>query len=421
MVLCIGLVGLTLVFGNTMLMAYRSADNSLAGQQAEQAIEGAARYAEYLMTQVDRPGAVANPDNFQSNALPIGDATLWFLGEPLSTDPIDQPAFGLVDEASKLNLNTATADMLMGLPGMTSDLASAIVTWRSASSGTSAGIVLSSSNGKGATFESPDELALVTGTDTSLLYGCDPNLNHVLDLAESGSAARTFTTSAAASRIDSGFLEYVTVFSREPNTMTDGTTPRVRVTGTASTALSTLLSTTFGASRATEMLQKVRTSGTTNSVLGFYIHSGMTEAEFGQIASSLTAKSGAYVSGLVNVNTASATVLACLPGMDTDKAAALVAAREQLSTPPSNLAWVVPILGEESALKAGPYLTANSYQWSVDAAAVGRNGRGYRRVRFVLDNSTGTPRIVYRRNLSSLGWALGSAVRDTLLSQKATP
>jgi len=422
MILCIGLVGLTILFGNNMLMAYRGADNSLAGQQAEQALEGAARYAEYLMAQVTRPGGMADPDTFQSSALPLGDATFWFVGEPKSTDPVDQPAFGLVDEASKLNLNTATTDMLMGLPGMTADLAAAILSWRSASSGSNTGVVLSASSGKTSPFETPDELAIVTGTDASLLYGCDPNLNHAQEATESGSSnsSRTSTTTST-SRIDSGFLEYVTVFSRESNTMTDGTTARVRVTGTGSAALSTLLTNAFGSSRSAEILRKARTSGTSGSVLAFYVHSGMTETEFDQIASSLTAKSGRFLTGLVNANTASATVLACIPGIDATNAAALVAAREQLSTPPASLAWVVPILGDDNSIKAGPYLTANSYQWSVDAAATGRNGRGYRRVRFVLDSSTGTPRIVYRRNLSPLGWALGSTVRDTLLSQKATP
>lgn len=423
MILCLALVALTLVFGHNMLIAYRGADNSLAGQQAGQAIEGAARYGEYLMTQVTRPGGMPDPDTFEAESLPVGEATLWLIGQPTSTATADQPAFGIVDEASKLNLNTATADMLMGLPGMTSDLASAIVTWRSAASGSTGTIVLSASTGKAARFETPEEVALVTGTGNAILFGADPNLNHILDPTESGTSARTFTSGAASlDRIDSGLLEYVTVYSREPNTMSDGTSARINVSSaTTSGTLSSLLTSAFGSSRSAEIMQRVRASGTNSSVLAFYIHSGMSETEFEQIASSLTTRSGTYLTGLVNANTASATVLACIPGIDSDKASALVAAREQYSTPPASLAWVVPVLGEESAFKAGPYLTANSYQWSIDAAAAGRNGRGYRRVRFVLDNSTGTPRIVYRRDLSALGWALGTTVRDTLLSQKATP
>jgi len=52
---------------------------------------------------------------------------------------------------------------------------------------------------------------------------------------------------------------------------------------------------------------------------------------------------------------------------------------------------------------------------------VGRYGRGYRRTLFVIDNSTGTPQIVYRRNLASMGWALGADARQMLASAKGTP
>ena len=421
MVVCLGLVGLTLVFGNAMTLAYRGADNSQAGQQAEQAIEGAARYAEYLMSQVSRPGAMPDPANFSSDTLPVGDATFWFLGVPATSDPIDQPAFGLVDEASKLNLNTASSAMLQGLPGMTPDLAAAILAWRktASTSGTdSEGTITSSFPVKNAPFESVEELALITGTDSTLLYGQDLNLNHVLDSNEADSS-NGFSAGSTGGRIDSGFFEYLTVFSREPNTLTDGTSARVNVTQTPpSTALSRLLTKTFDASRAREIETRITAAGALTSVLQFYIRSGMTEAEFEKIAPSLTAKSGAYVTGLVNVNTASATVLACIPGIGPDKAATLIASRDAQSVPATTLAWVVPILGEADAIKAGPYLTVNSYQLSVDAAAVGRNGRGYRRTRFVIDNSTGTPRIVYRRNLAPLGWALGSEVREMLATKK---
>ena len=417
MLVCLGLVSLTLVFGNAMLMAYRGEDNNQAGQQAQAAIEGAARYAEYLMTQVARPGAMPDPTTFQSEALPVGDATVWFIGEPSSTDPVDKPVFGLVDEASKINLNTAPEALLLNLPGMTADLAAQIVAWRSNSSASTTA-VFSTSTIKNAPFESPDELILVSGTDSSLLYGDDANLNHVLDSNEESSGA-TSSSSDPDRRINSGLLEYVTVFSREPNTRADGSS-RINITQPFSTGLRELLTNALSSSRAREIEKKISTAGKITSVLQFYLRSGMTEEEFEKIAPDLTAKSGTYLTGLINVNTASSAVLACVPGLDADKAAALVSTRSSQATPPVSLAWIVPILGEQSAIQAGPYLTTNSYQWSVDVAAVGRHGRGYRRTRFVIDNSTGTPRIVYRRNLSHLGWALGGDARKTLDLKKET-
>jgi hypothetical protein len=41
-------------------------------------------------------------------------------------------------------------------------------------------------------------------------------------------------------------------------------------------------------------------------------------------------------------------------------------------------------------------------------------------VKFVFDTSDGTPKIIYRQNLSRLGWALGEKVRETLVA-KVTP
>jgi DNA uptake protein ComE-like DNA-binding protein len=410
LVVCLGLVSLTLVFGHSMLMAYRGADNDTAGHQAEQAIEGAARYAEYLMTNVATPGTLPDSTTYQCEQVPVGDAFFWFIGEPLPTDPVDTPAFGLVDEASKLNLNTATLNMLESLPGMTPDFAQSIITWRTTQSGTSSTATTASSTEKGAPFESIEELARVDGADLTILYGEDANLNHVLDPNEDD-AEKTPPSDNADGKLDPGILEYVTVFSREPNTLSDGT-QRVNVT-VQSPALPALLNSTFTAERAAEIRRNLGGGPGIRSVLEFYIRSKMTEDEFGKIYPKLAMKTGTYSTGLVNVNTASQTVLACIPGIG-DKAAQIVAARQNQTQVPVTPAWVVPILGPEATIQAGPFLTAQSYQVSADVAAVGRNGHGYRRTLFVIDSSTGTPQIVYRRNLASLGWALGTDARQTL-------
>ena len=68
-------------------------------------------------------------------------------------------------------------------------------------------------------------------------------------------------------------------------------------------------------------------------------------------------------------------------------------------------------------MTAGPYVTGRTSQVTADVAAVGRHGRGYRRTRFVIDQSTGTPRIIYRRNLAPLGWALGDEIRLALAAR----
>ena len=71
------------------------------------------------------------------------------------------------------------------------------------------------------------------------------------------------------------------------------------------------------------------------------------------------------------------------------------------------------VLDQNSAMQAGPYLTGKSHQFSTVVAAVGHYGRGYKRVKFIFDTSQGTPRIVYRQDLTHMGWALGKTVLQT--------
>jgi hypothetical protein len=162
------------------------------------------------------------------------------------------------------------------------------------------------------------------------------------------------------------------------------------------------------------------------SPLAFYVKSTMTMDEFAMIANNLTVVSGAYIKGRVNVNTASAAVLACLLGGDTDSAQQLVNYRQANPNNLTSIAWLVDALGTQNkdvitALAARDSITTQTFQYTADVAALGPYGRGYRRTRFVFDTSDGTPRIIYRQDLSHLGWALGNDVRQTWQLAKGTP
>src|SRR6185436_8607607 len=139
----------------------------------------------------------------------------------------------------------------------------------------------------------------------------------------------------------------------------------------------------------------------------------MTPEEFAQIDDALTTSTAQFTTGLVNVATAPAEVLACVPGIDYDTATAMVSYR--LSNPDrmNSVAWVYDAVGTNT-IQAWPYLTSRGSQFTADIAAVGHFNRGYRRTRLVFDISTGTPRIVHRQDLGHLGWALGANVRRNL-------
>ena len=119
----------------------------------------------------------------------------------------------------------------------------------------------------------------------------------------------------------------------------------------------------------------------------------------------------------VNVNTASAIVLACLPGMDEAIAQQIVSYRLANPDPTEGLEWVSEAVDSGEVQQALPYLTDKTQQFTIDLAAIGSNGNGYRRVRYVVDASGETPVVLHRRDMQRFGWALG----PTLLEQVNTP
>jgi len=138
------------------------------------------------------------------------------------------------------------------------------------------------------------------------------------------------------------------------------------------------------------------------------------------------------VDGRVDINTASEPVLeARLAGIGVDPNSVQSLAQQIVNYRESNIgganmgsvAWLVDALGPTSpaitALETGDYITTQSYQFTADIAATGPYGRGYRRTRFVFDISQGTPVIIYRQDLSRLGWALGKKVRETWVTKTA--
>lgn len=125
-----GLVSLAIYFANSSSLELRAADNRVAALEAEQAIAGAARYISNALANVTEPGVPPDSATLKVEAIQIGTARFWLIGQPLDEEDDLEVTFGLVDEGAKLNLNTATAAMLAKLPRMSAELAAAVVDWR---------------------------------------------------------------------------------------------------------------------------------------------------------------------------------------------------------------------------------------------------------------------------------------------------
>ncbi len=114
-------------------------------------------------------------------------------------EPLEGIRFGAADESARLNINALQAfagdgqdtgrEMLMGLPGMTVDIADAIMDWldadddprqRGAETDYYASLV-TPYRAKNGPLDSVEELLLVRGVTRDLLFGVDQNHNYVID------------------------------------------------------------------------------------------------------------------------------------------------------------------------------------------------------------------------------------------------
>ncbi|MGC3961421.1 MAG: type II secretion system protein GspK [Verrucomicrobiota bacterium] len=412
-----GLVAMALYFANSMSSELRASDNRVEMLAADQAIEGAARYVTKILAEQATNGLVPYINDYASEAVAVGDAHFWLIGRNDGQTALSDVSYGLMDEGSKLNINNTnvTLEMLELLPRMTTELAAAIIDWRDANEDLTSGGAEADTYArlrppyycKNAPFDTLGELRLVNGATMEILLGDDLNRNGVLDPNES-SESRSGTSAP-------GIMEYLTVSSSEPNTRADGST-RVNVNNRQE--LQSMVSEALGTAAANKIRAMLpRQFG---SILEFYKASGLTATEFASIETEITTTTGATIPGRVNVNTASAAVLTCIPGIGEDKAAELVNYRQSNSDAVDTVAWVTQILSDDQIAQAGPFLTGQSYQFTADVAAIGKYGRGYRRTRFVFDTTEGTPKIIFRQSLGHLGWALGKETRQTWLAT-ATP
>ncbi|MCX6869646.1 MAG: type II secretion system protein GspK [Verrucomicrobia bacterium] len=431
-----GLTALVLYFAASMSLELRASANRAADLAAGQAIEGAARYVGWALAQFATNGMMTTNSQFVCQALPIGESQVWILGRnPAAAESgLNQLVFNLQDESGRLNLNRANSNALSMLPGMTTELAAAIVDWRSTNGTLQLGYSSLGYEAKRSPFETVDELRWVQGITLDHLFGDDRNQNGILDPDERSLTGSLYSTP--------GLLDTTTVFSREPNFHADGT---LLTNVNTQAQIQGLLESSFGTGRSREILTRLgftqgggpgggggggAAAATPNfpSLLRFYLTSGLSQDDFERIAPELCVTTNTYSYGRVNLNTANATVLTALfvgAGLAQEAAegaaSTLVRYREQNTTSLNSIAWMVAALGRDhqavTTLAGRDLLTTRSFQYGADLVAVGPLGRGYRRVKFIFDISDGVPKILYRQDLSRLGWALGDRVREQIAQQ----
>jgi type II secretory pathway component PulK len=384
------LTALALVFANSMRTEALESANRRSQAQAD-AIELGAE--QFVLAQIDayRTDAYTITTEVQTDTIPLpSDGSdkpgyFWILPSDLS-QVNGGPVCGITDEASKLNINSTTADN--AIPTLVqnlnfnetydiTDVPASISGWRTGGSSSSSGSGATSTDYtempepydiKDAPFETVEELQLVGFPSEiqemlmpQLLWGTDTHRNFLMWEYSNGSVGQTsMTQNNLMSNSNPGIFNYLTVYSLPP-------------TGGPGTML-------------------------------------------------------------INVFTASEPVLEGL-GISQDQAENIVAGREQNASESGNASvsgggrtrgggvaarvdrgaqWALSLLGGQGTALA-PYFTASSTRYSADIVAVSPDGRAFRRVRIVIDasqynpltatgNTTPPSVIIYRKDLTAYGW-----------------
>jgi len=421
--LAAGLAAGALLAGHVAVMRYRRDAYQYATVCADHASDAGLHYVEQILNTLYEKGEMPDTDSYTAEDIAVGNCRLWLLGRSADSDA-EEPAFALQDEAARVNLNTATVEMLEALPGMTPELAAAIVDWRDEDDEISADGAESEtylgreppSMAKNAPFESVDEVRMLNAADVLLLSGRDRNRN---TLIESWEKEITQGTQERFQEVpDVGLLDLATVYSREPSTTAEGG-ERTNLNGDEG-AVRRVLQELFG-QRAVEMARAGLTPDPA-SVLEFCVRAKLDRSEAEKAFDRFAVGTGqSAIRGRINVTNAPADVLACIPGVGEDGADRLVSYREQHSDELTTPLWIRDALGDDAAIAAGPYVSSRTYQVAADVVVVGPCGQAFRRTRFVFDLTSGSPVLVSRRDLTHLGWPLGAELHASLISQKRAP
>jgi type II secretory pathway component PulK len=355
-------------------------------------------------------------DEGSFRAIQVGEGKFWVgFAEEDPGDGQETTRWGVRDEAAKLNVNLATRDQLLKLPGMTDQIADSILDWRDADEDTrESGAESSYYNSltpaygaKNAPIESLEELLRVQGIDESVLYGEDRNLNGLLDPGENDPGS-PFPPNNGDGLLQRGLIDYLTVFSSDRNVTKDGR-QRMNIAGRVNPAdfMQRLTAAGMAADEATRIIGWAtrRNAPPIRSIADFLDAPGVDEAAFAILADELSTTDALSTPGKININTASKEVISCIPGLTDDEVQAIVGARVNGEADLSSPAWLLRVLNKTKVKAAFDYVTTNSYQFTIHvAAALDKRPSVVRRISVLVDRGYSPPRILLRRDLTPLGF-----------------
>ena len=297
--------------------------------------------------------------------------------------------FGVSDEESRLNVNSATADELGKLQGLTPDVAAAIVGWRGGDNTTVAAEAQYYAGlqppyqPRHGPFQTVRELLMVRGVTPDLLLGRDAHQNGLLAVAGDQDSALAGSVDAS----DLGWAGVLTVDSSVKNVNAAGE-DRVNIQSADESALTGVQGITskiaqaIVAYRRQHQFQSIAdlldvtppqnqnqsggSSGSGDGGRGGTGNKVVGENLFMDIADDVTIDTGDSLAGAININTASLEVLVCLPGVSRELAQAIISQRQSAGFFASTGELLkVPDMTRDIFQQIAPLITARSETYRI--------------------------------------------------------
>ncbi|MCL6504409.1 MAG: general secretion pathway protein GspK [Pirellulales bacterium] len=422
-------------------------------------------------------GLYDNPNQFQGVLVVEGETPrdrgrFAVLAPALRDDLPYGTRFGLEDESTRLNLNVLTAidqavpdgarQILMALPGMTEDVADAILDWIDADDEPREfGAEIDYYSGltpayapRNGPLHTVEELLLVRGVTPELLFGPDVNRNWALEPEEESLGPVEVDNSSGA--LNHGWAAYLTLYSQEANLRPDGR-PKIDVNASDLEQLHTDLAEVLGDDAATficayriagpytsnvsneagqqvggrrlDLTQQPRTTlQTVLDLIGARVRirfEGENEPSLLDplfpddpirmsvylpvLMDHLAVNAAETIPGRININQCSAAVLYGIPGMDPAVAEQILNSRDaEPGEDRPNRRHETWILAEglvtlEEMKNLIPFICARGSVYRAQVVGYFEEGGPSTRVEAVFDATTVPARLVFYRDLSHLG------------------
>jgi competence ComEA-like helix-hairpin-helix protein len=339
-------------------------------------------------------------------------------------DAQGEPLYGIMDEAAKINVNTADRAVLSKLPAMDSELVAEIVAAR-----------------RREPFYDLNDLLLLERVDVELLFGEDRNGNGLLD-ANEDDGDQSWPPDNADGRLYRGLAGLLTTWSAARNVTADGET-RININSASAqemtrslsgissqeaesivehrkkknfTHIAELLDVELIVKKAEESKESESRSEDTRDRRRGSEGSSRTEErttvqttgekafdvnKFQKIADLVTTTDDEVLGGVVNINTAPYEILVCLPGITEAVAREVVRLQEEREEGFQTVADLLDVEGMSVDLfkQVCPHISVRSDVFRVRSFGVLQNGDFYRCVEAVIDRTEEVAEIRYWREI----------------------